>query len=128
MRTGRYQGKKSKSYKVVKDAFSIIEKRTKSNPIQVLVDAIENVAPREETTRLIYGGISVPKSVDIAPARRLDIAIRNICIGAISATRKNKKSMAECLAIEIINASRNDMTSFAMMKKDEVERIAVSAR
>jgi len=34
----------------------------------VLVDAVENTGPREETVRLKYGGINVPKSVDTAPS------------------------------------------------------------
>src|SRR5712691_4169101 len=60
MRTENYTGKKSKSYRVVRSAFEIIEKRTQKNPVQVLVDALEKAAPREEVTRLRFGGISVP--------------------------------------------------------------------
>jgi len=102
MRTEHYNGKKIKSYKVVKSAFEIIDKKTKSNPMQVLINAIENAAPKEETTRLRFGGISVPKAVDVAPQRRLDVAIRNICIGAVNASHKNKKSIEACLADEIV--------------------------
>ncbi|MDH7516865.1 MAG: 30S ribosomal protein S7 [Candidatus Thermoplasmatota archaeon] len=128
MRTENYNGKKTKAYKVVREAFNIIDSKTKTNPIQVLVDALQNAAPKEETTRLQYGGISVPKAVDVAPQRRLDLAIRNICMGAISATRGNKKRIEDCLAEEIIKASKNDATSFAIAKKNDVERIAKSAR
>ena len=128
MRTEEYTGKKSKAYKVVKEAFEIIEKRTKSHPVQVLVDALENSAPREEVTRLRYGGISVPKAVDTSSSRRLDIAFRNICKGAISSSYKNSKSIEVCLANEIILASKKDMNSFAVNKKEELERIAASAR
>ena len=128
MRTGRYQGKKSKSYRLVKEAFAILEQKTKTNPLQVLIMAIENSSPREETTRLIFGGISVAKAVDISPARRLDIAVRNICSGAISSTRKNRKAVAECFADEVIMASKNDVNSYAIRKKDELERVAQSAR
>lgn len=128
MRTEKYNGKKIKAYKVVRDAFDIIEKREKKNPLQVLVDAIQNSAPKEETTRLRFGGILVPKAVDTAPQRRLDIALRNLCLGAVSATHKNKKRMEVCLAEEIIKASKNDLTSFAVAKKNETERVAKSAR
>jgi len=128
MRTENYNGKKIKSYKVVRDAFEIIDKRTKKNPMQVLVDAIQNAAPKEETTRLRFGGISVPKAVDVAPQRRLDIAIRNICTGVVNSTYKNKKSIEKCLAEELIKASKNDVNSFAVAKKNDVERIAKSAR
>lgn len=128
MRTERYTGKKSKAIRVVREAFDIINKRTKENPLQILVKAIENAAPREETTRLFLSGIYVPQAVDSAPLRRLDIALRNICKGAISKTMKNRKSIAECLADEIIAASRDETASYAINKKLEIERIAQSAR
>ena len=128
MRTEVYTGKKTKSYKVVRAAFEIIEKRTKGNPLQAFVDALQNAAPKEEITRLRFGGISVPKAVDIAPQRRLDTAIRNICQGALNASHKNKKSIELCLADEIIKASKNDPASSSIAKKNDVERIARSAR
>ena len=128
MRTENYNGKKTKSYKVLRDAFEIIDKKTKTNPMQVLINAIQNSAPKEETTRLRFGGISVPKAVDIAPQRRLDIAIRNICTGSVNSSHKNKKSMSACLADELVKASKNDVASFAVAKKNDVERVAKSAR
>ena len=128
MRTENYNGKKIKAYKVVKSAFELIDKKTKTNPMQVLIDAIQNAAPKEETTRLRFGGISVPKAVDVAPQRRLDIALRNICQGSVNATHKSKKSVEACLADEIIKASKNDVASFAVAKKNDIERVAKSAR
>jgi len=128
MRTEKYNGKKTKAYKVVKAAFEIIDKRTKTNPMQVFIDALQNAAPKEETTRLRFGGISVPKAVDIGPQRRLDIAIRNISMSSVAASHKNKKSIEACLADEIIKASKNDVASVAVTKKNDVERVAKSAR
>ncbi len=128
MRTEDYTGKKVKTYKVVKGAFEIIHKRTKKNPVQVLVDALSNAAPREEITRLQFGGISVQKAVDTSSARRLDIALRNLCRGAVKSTYKSKKSVEQCLAEEIILASRGDMNSWAVGKKEEMERVAASSR
>jgi small subunit ribosomal protein S7 len=128
MRTEVFTGKKLKAYRTVKDAFEIIAERTKKNPVQVLVEALENAAPREEITRLQFGGISVPKAVDIAPSRRLDIALRNVARGAVQSSFKSTKPIAECLASEIILASKNDMNSFSVSKKEEVERVAQSAR
>jgi small subunit ribosomal protein S7 len=128
MRTEDYTGKKSKSFRVVRTAFSIIEKRAGRNPVQVLVDALEKAAPREEITRLRFGGISVPRAVDISPSRRLDMAIRAICTGAVQATFKNRKPVEECLADEILNAAKGDMQSQAIAKKEELERVASSAR
>jgi small subunit ribosomal protein S7 len=128
MRTEVYTGKKSKSYRVVRTSFEIIEKKTGKNPVQILVDALEKAAPREEITRLRFGGISVPRAVDISPSRRLDMALRNITQGAVSATFKNRKPVEECLADEIFLASKGDMQSSAIAKKEELERVASSAR
>ena len=128
MRTERYTGKKSKAIRVVREAFDIIAQRTKENPLQVLVRAIENAAPREETTRLFLSGIYVPQAVDSAPLRRLDIALRNLCKGAISKTMKNRKSISECLADEIIAAYNNSKDSMAIQEKERIEREAEGAR
>ncbi|HDN73896.1 MAG TPA: 30S ribosomal protein S7, partial [Archaeoglobus sp.] len=116
------------AYSIVKEAFEIIEERTKKNPIQVLVDALVNAGPREEVVRLKYGGIAVPRAVDTSSLRRLDIALRNIAEGARIASFKSKKTIAECLAEEIISAANNDNRSYAISKKEEVERVAKSAR
>ncbi len=128
MRKGKNTGKKHMAYDIVREAFEIIHKKTGKNPLQVLVDAIINAGPREEVVRLKYGGIAVPKSVDTSSLRRVDVALRNIAEGARLAAFKSKKSIAECLADEIIAAANNDSRSYAVAKKEEVERIAKSAR
>ncbi len=128
MRTEVYTGKKSKAYRVVRTSFDLIAKKANKNPVQVLVDALEHAAPREEITRLRFGGISVPRAVDISPSRRLDMALRNITLGAVQATFKNRKPVEECLADEIFLASKGDMQSSAIAKKEELERVASSAR
>lgn len=128
MRNENYTGKKTKTYRTVMNAFAIIESKTKKNPVQVFIDALENTTPREEVTRLKYGGVSVPKAVDISSSRRLDIALRNICKGAINGSYKNTKPIEICLANEIMAAAKGDMASFAVSKKEEVERVAGSAR
>jgi small subunit ribosomal protein S7 len=68
--SGINSGKKMLAYGMVREAFEIIEKRTKKNPLQVLVYAVSNASPREETTMLKYGGVSYHQSVDVAPKRR----------------------------------------------------------
>ena len=120
--------KKIKAYEVVKEAFAIIERRTKRNPIQILIKAIENSAPREDTTTIAFGGIRYHMAVDIAPMRRLDVALRNIALGASAKCYKNKTSYAQALAEEIIAAANRDPKSFAYSKKEEIERIAQSSR
>lgn len=128
MRSAKYTGKKTKAKKAVTISMEEVQKRTGRNPVQVLVEAVEMAAPREEITTLKFGGISVPRSVDIAPQRRLDTALRLISKGACRMSFKNKKPIWECLADEIINASRDEMSSWAIQKKEEIERIARSAR
>ncbi len=128
MKPGRNAGKKHLAYNIVKVAFDIVYYKTGENPLQVLVRAIENAAPREETTRIVYGGIVYFVAVDVAPQRRVDLALRHITEGARRCAFNNPKPIEECLADEIILASRYDMKSYAISKKEETERIALSAR
>lgn len=122
-------GKKHKVYGVVKRSFDIIYLSTGKNPIQVLVDAIVNSAPREEVTRVIYGGIAYPVAVDVTPARRLDTAIRWIAEGARGGcSHNNPKPLEECLAEEIMAAAAGDLKSYAVKHRDDAERVAASAR
>jgi len=128
MRPGKNAGKKLRAINVVKNAFEIIHLRTGENPIQVLVRAIENSAPCEDTTRISYGGIVYHLAVDISPQRRLDLALRFICEGARQASFGNPKPLEECLAEEIILAANNDVKSYAVSKRHEMERIALASR
>ena len=127
MRTERNSGKKNKAYNIVKEAFEIINKRTKENPIQVLVKAVENTSPREETTRIKYGGIGYQVAVDIAPQRRVDLSLGFLTRGTLQSAFKSKRSVAQCLADELILASEYDTRSFAIGKKEEKERVARAA-
>ena len=124
MRTHLNSGKKNKAYNIVKEALEIINKRTKKNPIQVLVTAVENTAPREETTRIKYGGIGYQVAVDISPQRRVDLSLGFLTRGTLQSSFKNKRSVAECLADELILASEEDSRSFALQKAEEKERVA----
>ncbi len=128
MRSEHNTGKKQKAYNIVRDSFDIIYAKTKENPIQSLIKAIENAGPREETVRLKYGGISVPKAVDTSSQRRVDQALMLIVQGAQRASFKSKRSIEECLASEIIAASRNDVKCYSVSRKGEKERVAKAAR
>jgi small subunit ribosomal protein S7 len=106
----------------------IIAIRTKKNPIEILVRAIENAAPAEDVTRIAYGGIVYPISVDIAPQRRVDIALRYITNLSRQASHNNPKTVDECLADELILAAARDPKSASVKKRDEIERIALASR
>lgn len=121
-------GKYSKNLGTVMDAFEIIEKKTKKNPIQVLVKAIENGSPKDETTTIEYGGARYPQAVDVSPTRRINLAIRWIVQGAYGKCFGKKKKMSESLADEIIMAADGNMESYAMSKKNEAEKQADAAR
>lgn len=128
IRGGHGPGKKSLTIKILEKAFEIIEKRTHRNPVQVFVDAIQNAGPREETTTIIYGGVHYHQAVDVAPMRRIDTAIKNLVVAAYGSSFNKKISIEESLANEIIEAANNDPKSFAVKKKEEMERIAQSSR
>ncbi|WP_256393862.1 30S ribosomal protein S7 [Natronoarchaeum rubrum] len=128
MQTDENTGKKQKTLNVTRDAFDIINERTDENPIQVLVQAVENAAPREETVRLKYGGISVPKAVDVAPQRRVDQALKFIAEGVHGASFKTSTDVEEALASQLIGAANDDVNTYAVSQKEEKERVAAAAR
>ncbi len=128
-RKSSYQtGKKSKLIKTLKDAFTLMHLNTGENPIQILVDAILNCAPREETTKIAMGGISYASAVDIAPQRRVDLAIKFLVQAIAARSHGNVRLFAENIAQELMLAAKNSQESRAVKRKDEIERIAVSAR
>jgi small subunit ribosomal protein S7 len=126
--TGRMGGKKSRVINTVKTALEIIHVETGGNPVELLVRAIENTAPNEDTTRIVYGGVVYHVSVDVSPLRRVDLALRFIAEGVRISSYSNPHAMEEVLAKEIILASNSDMNSYAIKKKNEQERIAMSSR
>ena len=74
------------------------------------------------------GGISYASAVDIAPQRRVDLAIKYLVQAVAARSSGSLKTFDENLAQELILAANNSQESRAVKKKDEVERIAVSAR
>ncbi|KCV71309.1 30S ribosomal protein S7p/S5e [Fonticula alba] len=98
------------------------------NPIQVLVEAVINSGPREDSTRIGSAGTVRRQSVDVSPMRRVNQALWLLTTGARDASFRNIKSIAECLADELVNAHKGSSNSLAIKKKDELERVAVSNR
>ena len=126
--TGRMAGKKIHIYNIVKTTFEIIHLKTGKNPVEVLVRAIENSAPNEDTTRIVYGGTVYHVSVDVAPLRRVDLALRFIADGVKEATFSNPKPIEEFLAEHLILSANNDPASPSVKRKNELERIAQASR
>ena len=126
--TGRMAGKKIHTFNVIKTAFEIIHLKTGKNPVEVLVRAVENSAPNEDTTRIVYGGTVYHVSVDVAPIRRVDLALRFIADGVKESTFSNPKPIEEYLVEHLILSSNNDPTAPSIKKKNELERIAQASR
>ncbi len=94
--------KKQKPSILLKLAFDIISLKTGKNPVEVLVRAIEFSAPNEDTTRIVYGGTVYHVSVDVAPIRRVDMALKFIADSIRDATYSNPKPIEEHMAEHLI--------------------------
>merc|ERR1712070_1031659 len=128
MMHGRNNGKKLLAVRVMKHTLEIIHLLTDKNPIQVYVDAVKNGGPREDSTRIGSAGVVRRQAVDVSPLRRVNQAIYLICTGARNSSFRNIKSIAECLADEIMNCAKESSNSYAIKKKDEIERVAKANR
>jgi small subunit ribosomal protein S5e len=120
MMHGRNNGKKILACNIVRHSFEIINLITDKNPIQVLVDAIVNSSPREDATSIGNAGVVRRMAVDVSPLRRVNQAILNMTAGSRQSSYRNVKTISECLAEEIINASKGSSNSYAVKKKDEL--------
>ncbi|EGG15725.1 40S ribosomal protein S5 [Cavenderia fasciculata] len=128
MMFGRNAGKKLMAVRIIEKAFELIYLLTDKNPLQVLVDAIANSGPREDSTRIGSAGTVRRQAVDVSPMRRVNHAIYLITQGVRAASFRNIKTVAECLSDELINASKNSPNSYAIKQKDALERTAKSHR
>jgi len=126
--SARCVGQTEKIIKIIKEAFEIIEQRTKKNPIEVLVRAIENAAPLEEPISYQVGGIIARTAVIVSPQRRVDVALRNI-VNSCYRRKVGFTDMATLLAEEIIAAANNDISkSYALKEKERIEKEAEGAK
>jgi len=125
---GSSTGKYTRNMRIVLEAFEIIEKKTQKNPVQVLVDAIENSAPRDEVTIIEYGGARYPQAVDVSPIRRVNQALKHLVHGSSDKSFGKKKKFSQALAEEIMLAADNNGESVSVKKKKESEAQADSAR
>lgn len=128
MRFGRNNGKKLMACRIVRHTLELIHVLTDQNPVQLLVDAVINSGPREDSTRVGSAGAVKRQAVDVSPFRRVNYALYLMAMGARESAFRNVKTIAECLADEIINAARGSSNSYAIKKKDEIERVAKANR
>ena len=126
--SGHVVGNYQKVAKSIKEAFEIIEKKTNSNPIQVLVTAIENGALYEEIMGYRLGGTIARKAVVVSPQRRLDLSLRFISQNIFSKTFKNRKTLGQVIANELIEIANNDQRNNVIRERHRIEREAEGAR
>jgi len=128
MMHGRNNGKKIQACRIMKHTFEIIHLMTEQNPMQVLVDAVSRSGAREDSTRVGSAGVVRRQAVDVSPLRRVNTAIALLTSGARESSFRNMKSISECLADELVNAAKGSSNSYAIKKKDELERVAKTNR
>ena len=126
--SGHNTGKSKSQSKIIYKVLEILEEKTKLNPIQVLVKAIENAAPREEVITIERSGARYAQAVDIGPQRRIDLVIRYICQGASHKAFNSQVSFIDALVTEIMGAYNMDGSGMAMSKRSEIEKMAAAAK
>ena len=114
-------GKKGVSQKVVYDAFDIISTKTGKEPLEVFVQAMENIMPSLEVKARRVGGATYQVPIDVRPDRRQTLGLR--WLTKFSRAR-SEKTMKERLAGEIIDASNS--TGSAVKKREDTHKMADS--
>jgi small subunit ribosomal protein S7 len=114
-------GKKSIAEKIVYDAMELIEKKTGTEPLSTVKRAIENVKPPLEVRSRRVGGATYQVPVEVKPRRASTLAIRWI----VDYSRdRREKTMAECLANELMDAANG--LGASMKKRDDMQKMAES--
>ena len=118
-----YEGKKSVAESIVYGALEVIEGKTKSNPIGVFEQALDNVMPSVEVRSRRVGGATYQVPVEVRSVRRQALGIRWIITAA---RERNEKTMTERLSAELLDASNN--RGNAVKKREDVHRMAEANR
>jgi len=114
-------GKKSVAEKIIYDAMDLIEKKTGSAPLDTVKRAIDNVKPPLEVRSRRVGGATYQVPVEVRPRRATTLAIRWV----VDYSRdRREKTMAECLANELMDAANG--LGASMKKRDDMQKMAES--
>ena len=114
-------GKRSVAEKIVYDAMDIIAKKTGEEPLDTVKRAVDNVKPPLEVRSRRVGGATYQVPVEVRPRRASTLAIRWLV--DFSRARR-EKSMAECLANELLDAANG--LGAAMKRRDDMQKMADS--
>ena len=123
MNSVMYDGKKSIAEQIVYGALDIVEAKLKSDPLAVLKQALENVAPAIEVRSRRVGGATYQVPVEVRFDRRQALAIRWLITAARA---RNDKTMVDRLSAELIDASNN--RGNAVKKREDTHRMAEANR
>ena len=113
------RGKKSTAERIMYDALTAIEDRSKQEALKMFKTAIDNVKPAVEVKSRRVGGSTYQVPVEVRPERRTSLAMRWM-IGA--ARRRPERSMAEKLSAELLDAANNRGT--AVKKREDTHKMA----
>ena len=114
-------GKKSTAETIVYDAMKMVETKTGSEGLTTMKRAVDNVKPPLEVRSRRVGGATYQVPVEVRPRRATTLAIRWI---VENARDRREKTMAECLANEILDASNG--LGASMKKRDDMQKMAES--
>ena len=112
-------GKKGVAQTIVYDAFAIVEAKSGKNPLEVFVEALENVMPLLEVKARRVGGSTYQVPLEVRAERRQTLGLRWV---VMFARKRGERTMADRLAAEIIDATNN--AGGAFKKKEETHRMA----
>ena len=117
------EGKKSVAQRIVYDAFDILAKNTKQDPVEVFKTAIKNITPAVEVRSRRVGGANYQVPVEVNSKRQLSLALRWV----LEAARKRKGApMANRLSSELLDAYNKVGT--VIRKKEDTHRMAEANR
>ncbi len=114
-------GKKSIAEGIVYDAMTIIETKTGAEPLSTVKRAIDNVKPPLEVRSRRVGGATYQVPVEVRPRRASTLAIRWV---VDNARKRREKTMAECLANELLDAANG--LGASVKKRDDMQKMAES--
>ena len=123
MNTIMIQGKKSVAEAIVYGALEAIEGKTKSDPIKVFEQALDNVMPSIEVRSRRVGGATYQVPVEVRTVRRQALGIRWIITAA---RERSEKTMTDRLSAELLDASNN--RGNAVKKREDTHRMAEANR
>jgi len=117
------QGKKSTATRLTYNAFDLIEKDLKKNPLEVFQQALKNVSPVMEVKPRRVGGATYQVPMEVSPERQFALATRWILAAARA---RSGRSFSEKLAGELMDAFNN--TGSSIRKRDETHKMAEANR